>query len=284
MDRAPLPPHERPWRHPSELGPPAPEPTSTSGRVLIVTSATLSLLLIGLLALSMTPGRGATPIAVEATTAGTASRLAALEQPSLPMVTPLGDDGWAVTTSGAVGSRAGTMAARLPSGRVVDVEIVRRDAESGVTLVSLPELTAGYQLATSNPEPSDTVVVHGADPIVVTMVGVAELDVAEGTPVLDGDGELVGICTTSANGVAIMTVSTMPGPAVTSTTTVRTSSTTVTTVAPTTSVATTTAQGPSTTASPRTATTTVPGKPSPVTTVAVSTTVTRVGVATTAPG
>ena len=69
------------------------------------------------------------------------------------MVTPLGDEGWAVTTSGAVGIRSGTMAARLPSGDVVDVEIVRRDAESGVTLVSLPALTHGYQLAASSPGP-----------------------------------------------------------------------------------------------------------------------------------
>ncbi|CAN5616786.1 hypothetical protein BH24ACT5_BH24ACT5_29210 [soil metagenome] len=53
----PLPPHERSWRHPSELAPPAPEPTSRSGRVLIVSAATLSLLLVGMMALSMTPDR-----------------------------------------------------------------------------------------------------------------------------------------------------------------------------------------------------------------------------------
>ena len=41
------------------------------------------------------------------------------------------------------------MSARLPNGDVVDVEIVRRDEESGVTLVSLPAQTHGYQLATT---------------------------------------------------------------------------------------------------------------------------------------
>jgi hypothetical protein len=239
-------------------------------------------LLIGLLALSMTPGRGATPLAVEATTDG-ATTPPTRDEPGLPVVTPVGDEGWAVTTSGAVGSRAGLMAARLPSGEVVDVEIVRRDEESGVTLVSLPELTAGYQLATSNPEPSDTVVVRGADPVVVTMLGVSKLDVVEGTPVLDRAGDLVGICTISAEGVTIMTVSTMPGTAVTSTSVARTSTTTVTTIAPTTSAATTTAQGPSTTAPPP-AVTSAPTKPSTVTTVAVSTTVTGGGVSTTVPG
>lgn len=289
MDRAPLPPHERPWRHPSELGPPAPEPTSTSGRVLIVTTATLSLLLIGLLALSMTPGRGAPPVAVVATSDAAAARLAALEQPPLPMVAPLGDDGWAVTTTGAVGSRTGVMAARLPSGKVVDVEIVRRDAESGVTLVSLPELTAGYELATSDPQPSDTVLVHGADPIVVTMLAVAGLDVAEGTPVLDRAGQLVGICTiTTADRVAVMTVSTMPGPAVTSTSVAR-PSTSTTSAVPTTSVLTATSAPAATwTTVPTTAgTTTVPAPTAtgPTTTTVVGgAPVTGVGVSTTAPG
>src|ERR1700752_2211352 len=57
VEPGPLPPHERPWRHPSELGPPPHEPTSTTGRVLIVTSATVSLILIGLLAIAVTPDR-----------------------------------------------------------------------------------------------------------------------------------------------------------------------------------------------------------------------------------
>jgi hypothetical protein len=258
--------------------------------VLIVTTATLSLLLIGLLALSMTPGRGEPPIAVEATSDEGATQLAALEQPPLPMVTPLGDDGWAVTTTGAVGSRAGVMSARLPSGDVVDVEIVRRDAESGVTLVSLPELTDGYQLATSDPEPSDTVVVHGADPIVVTMVGVSDLDVAEGTPVLDRAGQLVGICTTTeADGVSVMTVSTMPGTSVTSTTVVvvaKATTTTVTIVGPTTSVVTSVSQVPSTTAPTTAGATTVPAStvPATATTAVPSVPVSGVGVSTTAPG
>jgi hypothetical protein len=258
--------------------------------VLIVTTATLSLILIGLLALSMTPGRGAGPLAVEATTA-TTGRLAALEQPALPMVTPIGDEGWAVTTSGAAGSGAVTMAARLPSGDVVDVEIVRRDAESGVTLVSLPALTHGYQLATASPAPSDTVVVHGAPPQIVAMVDVTGLDLAEGTPVLDEDGDLVGICTRVARGVVVMTVSTMPAsPVATSTTgppaatTVTTgTAVTVTTLAPSTTGAWTTTSAPTTIA-----TSTLPATsstvPSTVTTVPATAPVTGVGAATTAPG
>jgi hypothetical protein len=283
VDRAPLPPHERPWRHPSELGPPAHEPTSTSGRVLIVTTATLSLLLIGLLALSMTPGRGADPVAVEATTDGPATQLAALERPALPMVTPLGDDGWAVTSSGAVGERRGTMAARLPSGEVVDVEIVRL-AQSGVTLVSLPARTEGYQLAASSPAPTDTVVVHAADPVVVPMVDVARLDVAEGTPVLDGDGALVGICIHDAGRIAVMTVSTMPGTPATSTTAPRPSTSLVATTTQPATAPVTASTVPATTATTSTAAPSTTGSATTAPSTTTVTTVSAGAVATTAPG
>ena len=256
--------------------------------MLIVTTATLSLLLIGLLALTMTPGQGADPVAVESTAEAPTTRLAALEQPSLPMVTPLGDDGWAVTTSGAVGLRAATLSARLPSGDVVEVEVVRRDAESGITLVSLPTLTHGYEVATSSPEPSDTVLVHGADPRVMSLVDVADLDVAEGTPVLDGAGALVGICARVASGMSVMTVSTMPGVPATSTTVPRPTTTAVPTTA--TSVATTvTDPAPSTTAAPTSTTiggpTSTPTSTVPPTTTAPATTVVSGGGGvTTAPG
>ncbi len=254
-----------------------------------MTTATLSLLLIGLLALSMTPDRGgAPPVAVQATNEEPTVGPAALEQ-RLPMVTPLGDEGWAVMTSDAVGARAGLMSARLPSGDVVDVEIVRRDAESGVTLVSLPELTHGYQLAEQSPGPTDTVLVHSPEPQVVTMLAVARLDVAEGTPVLDDDGALVGICTMGTQGVAVMTVSTMPGTtSATSTTVARVTTTVATTVSTATSVVTPTTVATTTPAPTTVATTTVPvtasSAPAPVTTMPASGGVSGGGASTTAPG
>jgi hypothetical protein len=274
VDRAPLPPHERPWRHPSELGPPEHEPTSTRGRVLIVTTATLSLLLVGALALSMTPGQGPGPIAVGSTTAEASTRPAALEQPGLPMVTPLGDEGYGVTTAGAAGGSRARMAARLPSGAVVDVYIVRRDEASGVTLVSLPTRTSGYELAASRPAPSDTVVVQAREPIVVAMVDIAGLDVAEGTPVLDDQGDLVGLCTWDADTITVMTVSTMPGAEPASTT-----SAPRTTVVTTTVLVTVPPTTPSTTALPA-ATTTAPA----TTTATTSVTSTTVPGTTAGPG
>ena len=53
----PLPPHERPWRHPSELPAPAHEPPTRSGRLLIVTTAAVGLALVGVMAVRMTPGQ-----------------------------------------------------------------------------------------------------------------------------------------------------------------------------------------------------------------------------------
>ena len=116
VDDGPLPPHERPWRHPSELGPPAHEPTTTGGRVLIATTATLGLLLVGLLVLTMTPGRSASPDAASSTVS--ALRSAPTHRrppPALPLVTPVGrrlgrHDGGAV--SGTDGDASGPASRR----------------------------------------------------------------------------------------------------------------------------------------------------------------------------
>ncbi|MET0143259.1 MAG: hypothetical protein ABW328_00495 [Ilumatobacteraceae bacterium] len=237
MDRGPLPPHERPWRHPSELGPPEHEPTTNGGKALIVTTATLSLLLVGVLAIAMTPDRSAAPEAAASTISGLRSApagAAALDQPPLPMVTPIGHDGWAITTMSALAGHSGSITARLPSGSVVDVEIVSTDRGAGVTFVSLPEVAeSSYELADTEPAPSDTVLVHGDPPRVVPMVQLVGLDVDEATPVLDDAGHLVGLCTKAAGGTALRMIHSMPGSATTTTVAAtRPSPTAVLTIAP----------------------------------------------------
>jgi hypothetical protein len=192
--------------------------------VLIVTSATVSLILIGLLAIAVTPDRSSSPIAASSTIDELTSRsapvaiassaaLTTTTRPSLPVVTPVGDEGWAVTTWDAVAGETGWMDARLPSGEVVEVEVVGADQAAGLVVVTLPESaeTAGYELADGSPEPSDTVYVNASEPRVVTLVDLAYLDVEEGTPVLDGAGALIGLCTGTNDGTTLMTVDTMPG-------------------------------------------------------------------------
>ena len=82
---------------------------------------------------------------------------------ALPVVTPVGDEGWAVTTWEAVAGETGWMDARLPSGEVVTIEVVGADDAAGLVVVTLPPSagTTGYELAASRPEPSDTVYVNG---------------------------------------------------------------------------------------------------------------------------
>ncbi|WP_394944003.1 hypothetical protein [uncultured Ilumatobacter sp.] len=70
MERAPLPPHERTWRHPSEIGPKSVEvDRGTRHRFVALATGTLAVALIAALVVTITPG-GSTdaPIAVSAST------------------------------------------------------------------------------------------------------------------------------------------------------------------------------------------------------------------------
>ena len=73
-----------------------------------------------------------------------------------------------------------------------------------MTLVSLPADPDAEHLefAATQPGPTDTVLVRSADPIVVTMDELATLEVDEATPVMDGRGRLVGLCTGSPDDLA----------------------------------------------------------------------------------
>ncbi len=189
--------------------------------MLIVTSAAVSLVLIGLLALAVTPDHASTPIAGHATVGSPGPRsfpvaIASLTttraEDDLPVVTPIGDEGWAVTTWEAVAGQTGWTDARLPSGEVVEIEILGKDRAAGLVVVTLPVATEGYQLAASEPSPTDTVYVNSDSPKVVMLDDLVWLDVQEATPVLDGAGALIGLCTGGGDkGTALMTVDTMPG-------------------------------------------------------------------------
>ena len=181
--------------------------------MLIATTAAVSLLLVGLMVVSMTPERTGSPETASSTSAGAArSTPAALQRPGLPVVTPLGAHGLAVTTLGAVDGVEGRLRARLPDGAIHMVTLLATDADTGLAVVELPAAARvdGYDLADEEPAPSDTVLVNGRPPVVVPMADLADLDVEEGTPVLDGDGNLVGLCTGAGGQVALTEVPTVP--------------------------------------------------------------------------
>lgn len=74
MERAPLPPHERTWRHPSELGPTVDDVDhSTGGRGLVLATGALAAVVIAVMVVGFTPRSSPAPIAATATTIPPAS-------------------------------------------------------------------------------------------------------------------------------------------------------------------------------------------------------------------
>ncbi len=70
VERAPIPPHERSWRHPSELHSSiaTPEPHGSSGRLIAVATGAVAATLVVVLAITILPRRAPAPVAVSATT------------------------------------------------------------------------------------------------------------------------------------------------------------------------------------------------------------------------
>jgi hypothetical protein len=297
VDSGPLPPHERTWRHPSELAAEQrallrAEGAAPSARAFALVTGTLGLLAVGALLLTVTPPRQDSPIALSASTT-----LAALGTPELrasttatpvgptgalanpdrsstglhALVTPIGDGRYGLVTSAALAGHAGaTLSVRFTSGRIGVVEVVERAADE-LVLVALPAGETGHPIADDPPADDEIVTVLASPPITVPYAEVKTLQVQEGTPVFDEEGALVGLCSRGVNGVLVIEPPddlAAGHPSSTTPTTVATS-TTVTSL-PTTTLAPTTTLVASTT-------TTVPESSSTVTTVeGVSTTSTLV--------
>ena len=180
--------------------------------MLILTTATFSLLLVGVLAVAMTPNRSGMPETVASTVTGIrAVPVSAFTRVSMPMVTPVGDDGFGVTTLDALAGDLDQLEARLPTGEVVVAAVVSTDAAVGLAVVSLPPSVPadGLDLAARQATPDDTVVVHAERPVIIALRDLGGLDVDEGTPVTDDDGRLVGLCT-GREEVELRTVAAVP--------------------------------------------------------------------------
>ena len=69
MQPGPLPPHERSWRHPSELGPTKVDvETGSNARVIALATGTLAVIVVAAMIIAITPRRSSAPIALTATT------------------------------------------------------------------------------------------------------------------------------------------------------------------------------------------------------------------------
>ena len=213
MESGPVPPHERTWRHPSELAAEEravvlAEPTPRGARAMALTSGTLGLLAVGLLMVAITPDRAESPVALSASTTPVAvqgiRRPAALAPAQTEaagfrvegtgsLATPIGDGQFALVTRASLADVDGMVIdVRLPSGRTTAGSIVT--ASDDAVVVALAATEPGHRIATRRPGRSDMVTVMVDPPVSIAYGEIATIDADEGTAVLDVDGSLVGLC------------------------------------------------------------------------------------------
>lgn len=178
--------------------------------------------MIGILIMVVTPNGSVAPVAVSATTTPTVNQVTAggtlaagVRNPNTaPPVTtsPVDDDGLVeialgapalatpigdgrralVTRSAAAENAGGRLDVVVPSGRQIDGKLVGRYGNNYV--VELDEPEQAHAIATELPADDDIVTVMTDPPVTVPLDSLADLEVSEGTPVLDADGELIGLC------------------------------------------------------------------------------------------
>ena len=97
-----------------------------------------------------------------------------------------------MTAPGSTIRRGSELNVQLTNGPVVTAVV---DATApGVVIVSIASGANGHDIAATPPDPEDIVTVLAEPPVTIAFAALTTLDAAEGTPVLDGDGELIGLC------------------------------------------------------------------------------------------
>lgn len=167
-------------------------------------SGTAGLLAVGALILTFTPGGTGAPVAVSATSTPVA-QVAGLVR----LATPIGDGQRALMTTGSAAAELGSeLDVQLTSGPLVTA-VIDETGEAGmdgVMVVSLTTKLGGHTIANDLPRPDEIVTVLANPPVTVAFADVGDIDVVDGTPVLDADGDLVGLCAESAGGMRLIPV------------------------------------------------------------------------------
>lgn len=208
MEPGPVPPHERTWRHPSEIAAEQhaslrAESATPISRLFAISTGTIGLIAVGLLVLVVTPRAADAPLAISATTtpgpaiaavdvaAGVTGRtVLGLRAGDAPLATPVGDGRFAFARADA---RVGTsIEVRLLSGASGAGRVLAREA--GTVLVELDVAEPGHDLADTMPADDDVVTVMVEPPVTIALADLAALEIEEGTAVLDDRGRLVGLC------------------------------------------------------------------------------------------
>lgn len=176
-------------------------------------SGTAGLLAVGLFLVSVAPGPADAPVAIATTSTPTpVAPRAAIAATFAPvdgvqplrgdtsvLATPIGDGTFAVVTRASLrAADSSIVEVRLPSGRRSLGSIVT--ASDAAVVVALAETEAGHTIARRPPDDDDMVTVMATPPVEVAFAEVDDLSVDEGTPVLDEDGLLVGLCSRKRDG------------------------------------------------------------------------------------
>jgi len=218
----PLPPHERTWRHPSELA--AAErlaiqhtTAQRSTRGFAIATGSIGLVALGVLMILVTPPAQDSPVAVSATTSpsatqsnitstgtsnGTSNGRNASTRAATPvaaraipheLATPIGDGHLAlITAPGSTMRRGSQLDVQVSNGPVVTAVV--NGTVQGVVVVSITSTASGHEIAAAPPDPDDIVTLMAEPPVTIAFSALTTLDAAEGTPVLDRDGDLIGLC------------------------------------------------------------------------------------------
>ena len=235
MEHGPVPPHERTWRHPSELAfeereAARSESAPSATRFAALATGAFGLLVLGVLVFAVTPNQGAAPLAITATTtpaapatdapvtisAARGSLASSVRRPQPPdavaMATPVGDGRQAlVTRAAAAGTDGELLDVMVPQGQLVGGRLVEPRGDTYV--IELDERHDPHPIADEMPAGDEIVTVLTDPPVEVALDDLAELDVGEGTPVLDTDGELVGLCSHDGEETRLIEVSATPAAA-----------------------------------------------------------------------
>lgn len=181
VDRGPLPPHERSWRHPSELGPTRfdVEVADTGSHLAALAAGTMAVLAVAVMVVAMTPRTAAGPVALSATT--TPARAAATPASIAPSAM--------ISTVSSSGSPLS-----------IAVQIWRRPDASLKSFAAFPHAVTsapqldldGTEIADERPDDDEMVFVR-TDAVTYRMRwdDAQTIEARDGSVVFDADGDLV---------------------------------------------------------------------------------------------
>jgi hypothetical protein len=186
-----------------------------STRGFAIATGSIGLVAVGILMIVVTPPAQDSPVAVSATTSpftsasatsasatassatprasGRATAPVAARSVAQALATPIGDGRLALMTApGSAIRRGAELDVQLTNGPVVTAVVDATAA--GVVVVSIASGANGHEIAATQPEADEIVTVLAEPPVTIAFAALTTLDAEEGTPVLDDDGELIGLC------------------------------------------------------------------------------------------